>query len=62
MGASSMLVTETLGSEKEEHISFCSHTQQAEDVFIAVQKQLSRQEFLFYFHACTMNCLVEYDS
>lgn len=45
MAATSTLETEVSRSEEEERMKFFSHTQQVRDVFILVQKQLSRQGF-----------------
>lgn len=62
MAATSTLVTEIAGSEEEEHINFFSHTQRVEDVFILIQKRLSRQRFLCCFRVHTVNGLLEHHS
>lgn len=62
MAATSTLVTEIAGSGEEEHINFFSHTQRVEDVFILIQKWLSRQGVLFCFCARTVNGLLEHHS
>lgn len=62
MAATSTLVTEIAGSGEEEHINFFSHTQRVEDVFILIQKWLSRQGVLFCFRARTVNGLLEHHS